>query len=63
MNNIYKVDSTWTETHIDPFMKKMQSRIEGWCDLTFGVDNYYTNGYRYFFKFKEHAEMFVIRWL
>jgi hypothetical protein len=55
--------ASWTSKSVDPFMKKLQRKIERWCDRTLGYENYCSDGYCYSFKFKEHATMFALRWL
>lgn len=53
----------WTTKTVGPFLRKMHDKVERWCDIYLGNNNYCSDGYHYSFKYKKHAEMFALRWL
>lgn len=53
----------WSTRTVGPYLKSMRQKVEGWCDMHFGYDNYCSDGMHYFFKNKKDAELFAYKWL
>ena len=53
----------WTTRTVGPYLKTMRERVEGWCDVHFGNDNYCSDGFHYAFRHKRDAESFAYKWL
>lgn len=57
-NNAY-----WTTKSVGPFLRNMHTKLERWCNVHFGNDNYCSDGQHYSFRNKKDAETFALRWL
>ena len=53
----------WTTKSVGPFLRNMHEKVERWCNMHFGYNNYCTDGLHYSFRNKRDADEFAQRWL